>query len=156
MIEQSFRVYRGVRDSGYPEDALEYLRLYRNSIPTSVEQLKLQYTDSITVFSTRHKLGPGFRYWREASYGPVVNFFEGLLTEGGLSEEQQVVARQVLACAYFAFGRRVEAEDTYREIFGLRSDFDLDREIPRLRVLYSLTIYNPETQRFFGNIRPGS
>ncbi len=156
VIDQSFRVYRGVRDAGYPEDALEYLRLYRNSIPSSVEALKLEYTDSVTVFSTQHKLGPGFRYWREASYGQVVNFFEGLLTEGGLSEEQTVVARQVLACAYFAFGRRGEAEDTYREIFGVRPEFSLDREIPRLRMLYALTIYNPETQRFFGNIRPGS
>ena len=52
--------------------------------------------------------------------------------------------------------RRGEAEDTYREIFGVRPEFSLDREIPRLRMLYTLTISNPETQRFFGNIRPGS
>jgi hypothetical protein len=78
------------------------------------------------------------------------------LTEGGLSAEQTVVARQILACAYFAFGRRVEAEDTFREIFNMRPEFNLSREISRLQRLYALSIYNPETERFFANIRPGS
>jgi hypothetical protein len=86
----------------------------------------------------------------------VVGFFENLLTEGGMHAEQTVVGRQVLACAYFAYGDRVRAEDTFREIFSVRPDFNLDREIPRLRQLYALRIYNPETQRFFGSLRPGS
>ncbi len=156
VVDQSFRVYRGVRDAGYSEDALEYLRLYWQSIPESVEYLKNQYADSVIVFSTRQVLGPGFQYWREADYGRVVGFFENLLAEGGLHGEQTVVGRQVLACAYFAYGDRVRAEDTFREIFGIRPDFNLDREIPRLQQLYALRIYNPETQRFFGALRPGS
>jgi DNA-binding beta-propeller fold protein YncE/tetratricopeptide (TPR) repeat protein len=156
VIDQSFRIYRGVRDAGQPEDAIEFLRLYAQSIPSSIQTLQYEYADSITVFSTRLKLGPGFQFWRNASYGQVVAFYENLLTEGGLSAEQTVIARQILGCAYFAFGRRTEAEDTFREIFGLRPDFNLSREIARLRRLYALSIYNPETERFFGNIRPGS
>jgi hypothetical protein len=101
-------------------------------------------------------LGPGIQYWNEADYGRVVGFFENLLTEGGMHAEQTVVGRQVLACAYFAYGDRVRAEDTFREIFSVRPDFNLDREIPRLGQLYALRIYNPETQRFFGSLRPGS
>jgi DNA-binding beta-propeller fold protein YncE/tetratricopeptide (TPR) repeat protein len=156
VIDQSYRVYRGVRDAGYAEDALEYLRLYWQSIPESIEELKNEYADSVIVFSTRQMLGPGFQYWNEADYGRVVSFFENLLAEGGLHSEQTVVGRQVLACAYFAYGDRVRAEDTFREIFSVRPDFNLDREIPRLRQLYGLRIYNPETQRFFGALRPGS
>ncbi len=156
VVDQSFRVYRGVRDAGHSEDALEYLRLYWQSIPESVEYLKNEYADSVIVFSTRQVLGPGFQYWREADYGRVVGFFENLLAEGGLHGEQTVVGRQVLACAYFAYGDRVRAEDTFREIFSIRPDFNLEREIPRLQQLYALRIYNPETQRFFGALRPGS
>jgi sugar lactone lactonase YvrE len=156
VVDQSFRVYRGVRDAGYSEDALDYLRLYWQSIPESIEYLKNQYADSVIVFSTRQMLGPGFQYWREADYGRVVAFFENLLAEGGLHSEQVVVGRQVLACAYFAYGDRHRAEDTFREIFSVRPEFDLEREIPRLRQLYSLRMYNPETQSFFGALRPGS
>lgn len=156
VVAQSFRVYRGVRDAGYSEAALDYLRLYWQSIPQSTEALKNQYADSVIVFSTRQMLGPGFQYWSEADYGRVVSFFENLLTEGGLHGEQQVVGRQVLACAYFAYGDRVRAEDTFREIFSIRPDFNLDREVPRLQQLYGLRIYNPETRRFFGALRPGA
>ncbi|MGD2152950.1 MAG: NHL repeat-containing protein [Gemmatimonadales bacterium] len=156
VIDQSYRVYRGVRDVGLPEDAIDYLRLYWQSIPQSTQALKDEYADSVIVFSTRQMLGPGFRYWSEGDYGQVVGFFENLLTEGNLHAEQVVVGRQVLACAYFAFGDRVRAEDTFREIFTVRPDFDLEREIPRLRQLYALRIYNPETQNFFGALRPGS
>lgn len=156
VVDQSFRVYRGVRDAGRSEDALEYLRLYWQSIPESVDYLKNEYADSVIVFSTRQMLGPGIQYWNDADYGRVVGFFENLLTEGGLHSEQTVVGRQVLACAYFAYGDRVRAEDTFREIFTVRPDFNLDREIPRLQSLYALRLYNPETQRFFGALRPGS
>ncbi len=164
VIDQSFRIYRGVRDAGHWADAIEFIRLYTQSIPESIRPLQIEYQDSITVFSTRHKLGEGFQHWRNASYGQVVNFFEGKLTEGGLTKEQAVVARQVLACAYFAFGRRVEAEDTFREIFGVRPHcsqsvgpgcFAIETEVPRLQQLYGLSIYNPETRRFFGGMRPG-
>jgi len=153
VIDQSFRIYRGVRAVGLTEDALEFVHLYTQSIPQSVPDLIAAYEDSITVFSTRDRLADGIRYWKNADYGQVVSFFEQLLTEGNLSPEQTVVARQILAAAYYAFGNQVRAEDAFREIFNVRSDFNLDREIPRLQRLYGLTIYNPETRRFFGAIR---
>jgi DNA-binding beta-propeller fold protein YncE/tetratricopeptide (TPR) repeat protein len=153
VIDQSFRIYRGVRGAGLAEDALEFVRLYTQSIPTSIPDLVRAYEDSIIVFETRDRLDNGIRYWRNADYGQVVSFFEQLLTEGNMSSEQMVVGRQILAAAYYAFGNRVRAEDTFREIFNIRPEFNLDREIARLRRLYSLTIYNPETQRFFGAIR---
>ena len=67
-----------------------------------------------------------------------------------------MVGRQVLAVAYYAFGRRVDAEDTYREILNVRPQFDLEGEIPRIRSLYGLIIYNPETRRFFAALTPRS
>lgn len=156
VISQSFLIYDRMRQSGHVADALEFIRLYTQSIPNTLQDLKDQYTDSIIVFSTRDKLGPGLQYWANADYGAAVNFFEGQLTEGGLTVEQSVIARQVLAASYYAFGRRVEAEDTFREIFNVRPQFDLEREIPRIRTLYDLTIYNPETRRFFGALTPRS
>ncbi len=149
---QSFSIYRQLRDSGQPEDALEFMRLYTQSMPETVPAaLRNEYADSITVFATRARLEPGFEHWRRANYAQVVDFFERLLTQGGLSGEQKVISWQILAAAYYAFGRRVQAEDTFREIFNLRRNFDLSREIPRLARLYGLEIYTPETRRFFGS-----
>jgi sugar lactone lactonase YvrE/tetratricopeptide (TPR) repeat protein len=157
VIQQSFLIYRRLRDAGYPEDALEFIRLYAQSMPESVpEEFRYMYDDSITVFSTRQRLAQGFEYWKSADYGQVVNFFEGMLTEGGLSAEQRVISWQILAAAYYAFGRRAQAEDTFKQIFGVRPNFNVSREIPRLQKLYDLQIYNPETRRFFGNIGPRS
>ena len=153
---QSFRIYRAMRNSGYAADGLEFLRLYAQAIPATAPQLQEQYRDSITVFATRNKLGPGLDYWRNASFGDAVGFFENMLLTAGLSSEQQVLSRQVLAASYYAFGRRTEAEDTFREIYTVRPSFDLNSEIPRVRTLYNLTIYNPETRAFFGNLRPRS
>ncbi len=152
MKYQSFSIYRQLRDSGQPEDALEFMRLYTQSMPETVPAaLRNEYADSITVFATRARLEPGFEHWRRANYAQVVGFFERLLTQGGLSTEQKVISWQILAAAYYAFGRRVQAEDTFREIFNLRRNFDLSREIPRLARLYGLEIYTPETRRFFGS-----
>jgi sugar lactone lactonase YvrE/tetratricopeptide (TPR) repeat protein len=157
VIRQSFLIYRQLRDAGYPEDALEFIRLYAQSMPEAVpEEFLYMYQDSITVFSTRQRLAEGFEYWKSADYGQVVNFFEGLLTEGGLSAEQKVISWQILAAAYYAFGRRAQAEDTFKQIFGVRPNFNISREIPRLQKLYNLQIYNPETRRFFGNLGPRS
>ncbi|UCF19350.1 MAG: NHL repeat-containing protein [Gemmatimonadota bacterium] len=156
VVDQSFRIYRTLRDAGSPEIALEYMRLYAESMPSSVAVLRDVYEDSITVFATRGRVGPGVRYWRDAAYGQVVTFFEDELAQGGLTREEEVIARQLLAAAYYAFGRREEAEDTFRAIFTVSPGFDLSREIPRLQRLYGVTIYNPETERFFGNLRPGS
>ncbi len=157
VIRQSFLIYRQLRDAGYPGDALEFIRLYAQSMPEAVPEPFLNmYEDSIIVFSTRQRLAEGFEYWRNADYGQVVNFFEGLLTEGGLSAEQKVVSWQILAAAYYAFGRRAQAEDTFKQIFGVRPNFNISREIPRLKKLYNLQIYNPETRRFFGNLGPQS
>ena len=125
-------------------------------MPGTAVQLREAYEDSIAVFSTRAELRPGFEYWNSASFAEAVNFFETMLTTGGLSPEGQVVARQILAAAYFAFGRRSEAEDTFREIYSVRRSFDFRAESDRLLRLYGLTVYNPETQRFFGGLTPRS
>ena len=157
VIQQSFQIYRMLRGAGYAEDALDFMRLYTQAIPETVdEQVRFAYEDSITVFSTRDKLGPGIEHWKNADYGQVVSFFEGALTEGGLSVEQRVISWQLLAAAYYAFGRRTQAEDVYKQVYSVRSNFNLSREIPRLQKLYDLTIYNPETRQYFGNVGPGS
>jgi tetratricopeptide (TPR) repeat protein len=154
VVAQSFQIHRNLRRAGYAADALEFLRLYTQSMPATITEVIEAYEDSITVIATRDALAPGFEFWSNADYSQVVAFFENVLATGGLSVEQIVVARQVLAAAYFAYGRRAEAEDTFREIFNLRPQFDLTREVPRIRRLYGLTLYNPETERFFGAIRP--
>ncbi len=155
-IQRSFQIYRMLRDAGYPEDALEFMRLYAQAIPETVaEPYHHMYEDSIIVFSTRDKLGQGFEAWRNADYGQVVSFFEALVAEGGLSPEESVISWQILGAAYYAYGRRSQAEDIFKQIYGIRPNFNLSREIPRLQKLYNLTIYNPETRQYFGNIGPG-
>ncbi len=156
VVEQSFRIYRALRNSGYAADGLEYLRLYAQSMPATIPDLQATYRDSITVFSTRTKLASGFEHWRNASFGEAVGFFENMLLTAELSAEQKVISRQILAAAYYAFGRRSDAEDTFREIYRVRPSFDLGREIPRVRTLYGLIIYNPETRSFFGQLRTRS
>ena len=156
VVEQSFRIYRALRNSGYAADGLEYLRLYAQSMPATIPDLQAAYRDSITVFSTRSKLASGFEHWRNASFGEAVGFFENMLLTAELSAEQKVISRQILAAAYYAFGRRSDAEDTFREIYRVRPSFDLGREIPRVRTLYGLIIYNPETRSFFGQLRTRS
>lgn len=154
---RSFEIYRQLRDGGSPEDALEFMRLYTQSMPVTVpEEVRNEYADSITVFATRARLGRGFQLWRQANYAQVVDFFELAITQGGLSAEQQVISWQILAVAYYAFGRRTQAEDTFRGIFNLRRNFDLNREISRLQRLYDLEIYNPETRSYFGSFGPRS
>ncbi len=155
--ERSFQIYQQLRDAGSPEDALEFMRLYAQSMPVTVpEEMRNEYTDSITVFSTRTRLGRGFALWKQANYAQVVDFFERQLTQGGLSAEQQVISWQILAAAYYAFGRRSQAEDMFRGIFNLRRNFDLGREIARLQKLYDLEIYNPETRSYFSSFGPRS
>ncbi len=154
---RSFQIYRQLRDGGSPEDALEFMRLYAQSMPVTVpEEMRNEYADSITVFATRARLGRGFQLWKQANYSQVVDFFERALTQGGLSAEQQVISWQILSVAYYAFGRRTQAEDTFREIFNLRRNFDIGREISRLQRLYDLEIYNPETRSYFGSFGPRS
>jgi tetratricopeptide (TPR) repeat protein len=153
--QQSFQIFNALRLEGYGREALEFMRAYAQSIPAGApDELRYEYEDSLTVFSARMKLSPGFEHWRDANYGEVVSFFESLLTQGGLSAEEMVLSWQMLAAAYYAYGRRDQAEDTFRQIFTLRPNFILAREIPRLERLYGLNIYNPETRQFFGSVGP--
>ncbi len=153
VVKRSFEIYRQLRDGGYQEDGLEFMRLYAQSMPSTVpEALRNEYVDSITVYATRSKLGAGIAHWRNADYLRVVDFFERLLTQGGLSVEQRVVSWQILAAAYYAFGRRGQAEDTFRQVLDARPGFDLISEITRLQRLYDLSIYNPETRRYFSGL----
>ncbi|MGD8698723.1 MAG: NHL repeat-containing protein, partial [Gemmatimonadales bacterium] len=153
--QQSFEIFNALRLEGFGREALEFMRAYAQSIPADApDELRYEYEDSLTVFSARMKLSPGIEHWREANYGEVVSFFENLLTQGGLSAEEMVLSWQVLAAAYYAYGRRDQAEDTFRQIFALRPNFILSREIPRLDRLYGLNIYNPETRQYFGAIGP--
>ncbi len=153
--QQSFEIVDALRLDGYGREALEFIRAYAQSIPADApDELRYEYEDSMTVYSARMKLSPGFEHWRNANYGEVVSFFEGILAQGALSAEEMVLSWQMLAAAYYAFGRRDQAEDTFRQIFSLRPNFILSREIPRLDRLYGLNIYNPETRQYFGAIGP--
>jgi DNA-binding beta-propeller fold protein YncE len=152
---QSFQIYEALRAAGYGRDGLDFMRLYAESLPSDAsEELRYEYEDSLTVFSARAKLSPGFEHWRNANYGEVVSFFEGMLVQGALSGEETVISWQILAAAYYAFGRRDQAEQTFGQIFNVRPNFILSREIPRLERLYGLNIYNSETRQYFGAIGP--
>ena len=155
VVKLTFRVYDALESAGYKADAVNFLRFYVGSLPSTASDVKRAYEDSLTVRGVRDRLETGFEYWRSANYQDAMRFFEDLLLTGDLSIEQQVVARQILAAGYYAFGRRTEAEDVFREIYRLRPNFDLRSEIARVRKLYGLTIYNPETQSFFGALKTG-
>ena len=102
---------------------LTFLADYSANLPSELEELRLAYQDSIAVFTpreeTRAQLGEGFQYWSEANFVQLIGFFEKALELGGLTPEQETIARGLLAGAYQSAGRSEEAESTYRGILDI-------------------------------------
>lgn len=157
VIATSFRIYHDLAADGSAGDGLAFLRQYQRSMPGTVARLRAAYLDSIAVFDTRVKLGRGFEYWRDANYPEVIRFFKEMLRAADLSSEQKVLCHELLAAAYYAFGRKQEAAAYFGRIYRIRPDFDLETEMSRIQHAYGLTsLYNAETRRFFGRLRASS
>ena len=136
---------------------LTFLAGYAAGLPSQVEELRLAYEDSIAVFTpredTRAKLGEGFQYWNEANFAGLIRFFEGTLEVGGLTPEQETIARGLLAGAYQSAGRGEDAESTYRGILDLDPLFDIDAMVERVTGLYGVTVFDAQTIEVLRNVR---
>jgi tetratricopeptide (TPR) repeat protein len=136
---------------------LNFLEDYAANLPSEVEELRLAYQDSIAVFTpreeTRGKLGEGFQYWREANFVQLIQFFQQALELGGLTPEQETIARGLLAGAYQSAGRSEDAEATYRGILDLDPLFDIDSMVQRVEELYGVTVFDRQALEVFRNVR---
>ena len=135
---------------------LIFLEAYAAGLPREVEELRLAYEDSIAVFipreDTRARLGEGFRHWNEANFAGLIGFFERALELGGLTPEQETIARALLAGAYQSAGRSDDAGSTYRGILDLDPLFDIDATVVRVVELYGVTLFEGQME-VFRNIR---
>ncbi len=121
-----------------------------------VEDLRLAYEDSIALFrpreDTRAKLGEGFQHWLDVNFAGLIRFFEGTLEVGGLTPEQETIARALLAGAYQSAGRGEDAESTYRGILDLDPLFEIDALVERVNELYGVTVFDGQLE-VFRNVR---
>ena len=136
---------------------LTFLADYSTNLPNELDELRLAYQDSIAAFTpreeTRAKLGEGFQYWSEANFVQLIGFFEKALELGGLTPEQETIARGLLAGAYQSAGRSEDAESTYRGILDLDPFFDIDIMVQRVKELYEVTVFDRQAIEVFRNIR---
>jgi hypothetical protein len=99
------------------------------------------------------KLGEGFQYWNEANFAGLIGFFEEAIGLGGLTLEQETIARALLAGAYQSAGRSEDAESTYRGILDLDPLFDIDSMVARVEEIYGITVFDAQTTEVFRNVR---
>ena len=158
-VALTFDIFSALQDEDTEgrSEGLTFLAGYAADLPSEVEELRLAYEDSIAVFTpradTRMKLGEGFQYWREANFAGLIGFFEEALELGGLTPEQESIARALLAGAYQSAGRSEDAESTYRRILDLDPLFDLDAMVERVEELYGVTVFDAQAMEVFRNVR---
>lgn len=155
----TFEIFRALQD----DDAegrtagLSFLADYAAGLPSEVGDLRLAYQDSIAVLTpreeTRARLGRGFRYWGDANFVQLIQFFEEVLEVGGLTPEQETISRGVLAGAYQSAGRSEDAVSTYRGILDIDPFFDIDVMAERVQALYDVTVFDPQALEIFRNVR---
>lgn len=158
-VALTFDIFRALqdRDTVSHSEGLTFLAEYAADLPSEVEDLRLAYEDSITLFTpredTRVKLGEGFQYWREANFAGLIGFFEEAVEVGGLTSEQESIARALLAGAYQSAGRAEDAESTYQGILDLDPLFDIDAMVERVEELYGVTVFDAQVIEVFRSIR---
>ncbi len=97
-------------------------------------------------------MGEGFRYWDDANFVQLIRFFEQTLELGGLTPEQETIARALLAGAYQSAGRSEDAESTYRGILDLDPLFEIDALVEQVDELYGVTVFDGQVE-VFRNVR---
>ena len=159
IVALTLDIFRALQDGDTEGHSagLTFLMDYAADLPSEVEQLRLAYEDSITVFipreETRAKLGEGFQYWNEANFVQLICFFERALELGGLTPEQETISRGLLAGAYQSAGRNEDAESTYQGILEIDPLFDIDAMVERVDELYGITVFDLQAIEVFRNIR---
>ena len=98
------------------------------------------------------KLGEGFQHWLDVNFAGLIRFFEQALELGGLTPEQETIARALLAGAYQSAGRSEDAESTYRGILDLDPLFEIDALVERVNELYGVTVFDGQLE-VFRNVR---
>ena len=159
IVGLTFDVFRALQDEDTEgrTAGLAFLAQYVVDLPAEVENLSLAYEDSIAVFTpreeTRARLGEGFQYWREANFVQMMRFFRELIEVGGLTPEQEIISRGLLAGALRSAGLNDDAESTYRGILDLEPLFDIDEMVARVEALYGVTVFDQQSIEVFRNVR---
>lgn len=158
-VDLTFSIFRALQDEDTEARAegLDFLAGYAADLPDEVEELRLAYQDSISLFEpredTRLKLGEGFRYWHEVNFAGLIGFFQGVIDQGGLTFEQETIARALLAGAYQSAGRGEDAESTYRGILNIDPLFDIDAMVARVEDIYGIRVFDAQAIEIFRNVR---
>lgn len=138
-----------------PGPGLQFLTDYSEALPAGADSIQQLYSDSVTVRSSRAALGPALDRWRNANYGGVIRFLLGKLeTPEQLSEQQELLARQLLAGAFYVQGLRPRAGSAFEPIYEIAPDFDVETAMNRIDRLYGITIYNDQMLSYFSGLKP--
>ncbi len=158
-VSLTLDIFRALQDDDAEgrSAGLTFLADYAAGLPREAEELRLAYEDSIAVFTpreeTRARLGEGFQYWDEANFVQLILFFEGTLALGGLTPEQETIARGLLAGAYQSAGRAEDAEAIFRGILEIDPLFDIDVTVQQMEELYGITLFDRQAVEVFRNVR---
>lgn len=157
VVEVSFDVAGALGDTASHQGTIRFLEDYVDRLPRGpeTEELRATYRDSISVYRTRDRFGQGFRLWRNTRYGQALEFFEAQLQEPDLGDRQEIVARQILAAIYFAYGRRGDARAQFEQILEMRPEFEIDERAAELESVYGLSIYNSSMREVFHQLKAG-
>ncbi|MBI4539131.1 MAG: hypothetical protein HY704_06425 [Gemmatimonadetes bacterium] len=155
VVHLSFRIYAALQAADTAGAGLRFLEEYAAILPGTLGDLRRMYEDSIAVFRTRAELALALDHWRNANYAEVVRFAQRRLRQPDLPLEQAILCRQLLAAAFYTFGRQNDAAEALRAVYSLAPDFDLESGAERVERLYGVTLYTPEMLEFFLGLRPG-
>lgn len=159
VVALSFRIAMALQEADTAQtdttDAgLSFLEQYMQIMPGTAAGLRAMYEDSLAIYRARVALGPALEHWRSANFAEVIRFVRGKLRDEELPPEDARLGRQLLAAAYFTFGRQDDARAAFRAIYGSAPDFDLEQEVERVQRLYNVTLYSPEMLEFFRGLQP--
>jgi tetratricopeptide (TPR) repeat protein len=156
LVRLTFRVFDQTLAASDTTGAIAFLRAYAERIPESEPELRAVYEQRLRVANTRIRLGRGLDLWRALEYEAAIDFFDRLLTTSGseLDPEERILSYEILAAAYFAFGRKAEARTEYMNLFVLDPAFNLAVRAERAERLYNVVIFNRKMMDFFEELRP--
>lgn len=160
-IDLSLGIYRALQeaDVGTGEAGLRFLTEYADALPPDAERLEAMYRDSLAVFAvreeTRAKLRPGLTAWAAANFVDLIRFFETLLTDGGLTVEQEVLSRALLASAYADVGQTGAARESLEAILRLDPAYDAQAANVEAEALFGVHPFSPALVQLLQELQTG-
>lgn len=121
----------------------------------SVRESLVQRADSAAaVADTRVKLGEGFQFYRDALFRDALRFFQAADARTDLDVDQRLMVKEILAGIFFSLGREEEANDAFRGVFTVDSEFVLTDHLAHVEATYDLTVFTLEMLDHFRTVGP--